>query len=123
MSLPLPSFDTDPIFEPPISSSSFPTPIDNSPTVFKLKLHPDGSIARYKARLVAKGYNQIEGVDFFDNISLVAKSITVRIFLGIVVARSWPLFKLVINNAFLHEYLDEEVYMDPPEGYTAAQPG
>ncbi|KAL0332539.1 UNVERIFIED_CONTAM: Retrovirus-related Pol polyprotein from transposon RE1 [Sesamum calycinum] len=51
--------------------------------VFKLKLHPDGSIAKYKARLVAKGYNQIEGVDFFDSFSSVAKFV--------IASRQWNL--------------------------------
>ncbi|KAL0313918.1 UNVERIFIED_CONTAM: Retrovirus-related Pol polyprotein from transposon RE1 [Sesamum angustifolium] len=87
--------------------------------VYKVKLNPDGTVERYKARQVAKGYNQIEGVDFFDSFSPVAKTITVRIMFSIASACSWPIHQLDISNAFLHGYLDEAVYMTPPEGYEA----
>lgn len=36
--------------------------------VYRIKRHPDGSIARYKTYLVAKGYHQEEGVDFDGNL-------------------------------------------------------
>ncbi|KAL0462180.1 UNVERIFIED_CONTAM: Retrovirus-related Pol polyprotein from transposon RE1 [Sesamum latifolium] len=54
--------------------------------------------------------------------SLVAKVVTVRLFLAISSAFSWPLHQLDVNNAFLHGYLDEEIYMTPPKGYSV-QPG
>ncbi|KAL2233050.1 UNVERIFIED_CONTAM: Retrovirus-related Pol polyprotein from transposon RE2 [Sesamum indicum] len=86
--------------------------------VFKTKLRADGTVERHKARLVAKGFSQIEGVDYTDSFSPVAKSVTVLIFLTIVAARAWPIQQLDINNAFLHGYIEENIYMLPPEGYT-----
>ncbi|KAL0320343.1 UNVERIFIED_CONTAM: Retrovirus-related Pol polyprotein from transposon RE1 [Sesamum radiatum] len=88
--------------------------------VFKTKLPIDGTVERYKARLVAKGFNQVEGIDYTDSFSPIAKTVTVHLFLAFATPQGWPLHQLDVNNAFLHGHLDEDLYITPPEGYSVA---
>ena len=82
-----------------------------------MKLHSDGSIAKYKARLVAKGFHQQPGMDFIETFSPVIKPATVRLVLGIAVSLNWSIRQLDVSIAFLHGCLKEEVYMQQPQGY------
>ena len=85
--------------------------------VFRIKREPDGSVDRYNVRLVAKGYNQQKGIDYSDTFCPMAKPVTIRILLTLVVQSNWFLHQLDVSNAFLHGILKENVFMTEPSGF------
>ncbi|MCO5590817.1 hypothetical protein L7F22_044792 [Adiantum nelumboides] len=84
--------------------------------VYKIKHNSDGSVSRYQAKLVAKGYAQMYGIDYEEIFSPVVKMATVRVVIAIVAAKGWILHQTDVKNAFLHGDLQEEVYIEQPQG-------
>lgn len=85
--------------------------------VFRLKRDIVGRILKHKAKLVVKGFLQTPGIDYHETFSPVIKASTLRIILSLAVSKSWSIRQVDINNAFLNEKLNEEVYMSQPEGF------
>ncbi|GJR46885.1 retrovirus-related pol polyprotein from transposon TNT 1-94 [Tanacetum coccineum] len=90
---------------------------------FKIKYNPNGTLKRLKSRLVIRGFDKKEGTYYKHTFSPVAKAATVRVLIVIATAKDWPLHQLDVNNAFLHGYVEEDIYMKPPKGYSKALPG
>jgi hypothetical protein len=89
----------------------------DSKWVFKVKKRADGTIECYKARLVEKGFKQRFGLDYKATFSPVVKPTTIRLLLSLGVTRGWSIRQLDVQNAFLHNILEEEVYMNQPLGF------
>ena len=81
-----------------------------------MKFRADGSIDKHKARLVAKGYSQIEGIDFEETFSPIAKLNTIRMIIALATKHRWKIHQLDAKYAFLNGNLKEEVYLVQPEG-------
>eukprot|EP00253_Pinus_taeda_P026663 PITA_26663 len=70
-----------------------------------------------KAQLVAKGYSRVPGIDFGDIFSLVAKVASIRLLLSFVVTFDFEVEQMDVKKTFLHEDLEEDIYMEKPKGF------
>lgn len=84
-------------------------------------IHDDDFLCQEQYHHRSKGYSQQEGLDYQDTFSLVAKMVTVRCVAELAVSKGWSLFQMDVYSSFLQGDLDEEMYMELPEGFK--QPG
>ena len=85
--------------------------------IFRKKYHTDGSIQTFKARLVAKGFRQKEGIDYFDTYAPVARTTTIRVLFALASLHNLYVHQMDVKTTILNGDLDEEVYMEQPEGF------
>ena len=72
---------------------------------------------KYKAWLVEKGYSQVEGIDFGEIFSPVAKLNSIRFLLSVAISFDFDVEHIHVKRTFLHGYLEEEIYMKQSEGF------
>ncbi|KAL0377326.1 UNVERIFIED_CONTAM: Retrovirus-related Pol polyprotein from transposon RE1 [Sesamum radiatum] len=87
--------------------------------IYKTKLNADGSIQKHKARLVAKGYSQLPGIDYTETFAPVARLDTIRALVAIAANKKWKIYQMDVKSAFLNGYIDEEIYVEQPQGFVA----
>ncbi|CAL9011600.1 unnamed protein product [Prunus brigantina] len=85
--------------------------------VYRLKTEENNSKPRFKARLVVKGFSHKKGIDFEEIFSPVLKMSSIRVVLGLAASLNLEIEQLDVKTAFLHEDLEEEIYMEQPEGF------
>lgn len=85
--------------------------------VFTYKRDLNGNIIKRKARLVVRGFTQQIGIDFKETFSPTLKQDSFRIITAISVQLDFRIEQIDINSAYLNAELEEEIYMEIPEGH------
>eukprot|EP00253_Pinus_taeda_P017407 PITA_17407 len=85
--------------------------------VYRTKYGPNGKVDKHKARIVAKGFSQVEGIDYTETFSPIAKMKSVRLVLSLAATFKWEIHQMDVKYAFLHGDLHEEIYMEQPIGF------
>ena len=98
-----------------------PRPLDKNVIeakwVFRNKMDEAGKVTRNKARLVCKGYAQVEGIDYGETYAPVARMESIRLILAYACSKQIKVYQMDVKSAFLNGDLEEEVYMEQPDGF------
>ena len=94
----------------------------SSKWIFKVKINTKGEVTRHKARFVARGFSQREGIDYTEIFAPVAKFTTIRTLLSVAAIKDFELHSMDACTAFLNGDIEEEVYINPPEGHETIKP-
>jgi hypothetical protein len=89
--------------------------------VFMNKLNEYGQVTRNKYRLVCKGYAQIEGIDFEETFSPVARMEAIHFLLAYACSKNIKVYQMDVKSTFLNGELEEEVYIEQPEGFQLSE--
>jgi hypothetical protein len=91
--------------------------IVTSKWIYKIKHATDESVKKYKTRFVAKGFSRVEGIDYEETFSPVARYNFIHTIITLATSMGWKLHQMDVKTAFLNGEIEEEVYIKQPEGF------
>jgi hypothetical protein len=89
----------------------------SSKWIFKIKHVADGSIEKNKARFVSRGFSQKEGIDYEETFSPVSRYTSIRTIIDLAANKKWNLHQMDVKTTFLNGVIEEEVYIEQPQGF------
>ena len=71
---------------------------------------------KHKAKYVAKGFSQIEGIDYDETFTPVARYTSIKTIIAIVAAMGWKLHQMDVNTPFLNGIIEETFTLNIQKG-------
>ena len=82
-----------------------------------MKHATDGSVEKYKAHFMENGFSQKEGIDYVETFTPVSRYSSIQTIISLVANMGWRVHQMDIKTAFLNGVIEEEVYIEQPEGF------
>jgi hypothetical protein len=89
----------------------------SSKWIYKIKNAIDESIEKHKAGFLARGFSQKEGIDYEETFSLVSRYTSIRTIIALAAKMKWKLHQMDVKTTFLNDVIEEEVYIEQPQGF------
>jgi hypothetical protein len=85
--------------------------------VYKIKHAADESVDKYKSRFIVIGFYQKEGEDYDETFSLISRYTSIRDIISLIASMGWSLHQMDVKTTFLNGAIEEEVYIEQPQGF------
>jgi hypothetical protein len=89
----------------------------SSKRLYTIKHATDGSVEKYKARFVARGFSHKEAIDYDDIFAPVARYTIICTVISLAFVLGWKLHQMDVKTAFLNGEVEQEVYVEQPDGF------
>ena len=89
--------------------------------VFKVKYTLSELVNWFKTYLIAHRFTQIEGVNYEEMFTLILHFESLRLLLFLTVELNFHIQQMNVNNVYLTENLDEEIYMKLSKEYNLSK--
>ena len=80
-------------------------------------MHVDGSIEKYKVRFFTRGFSLKEGIEYEVKFAHVARYTSIRTIIALAAKMKWKLDQMDVKTSFLNGIIEEEVYIEQPQGF------
>jgi hypothetical protein len=85
--------------------------------IYKIKHATEGSIEKHEAIFGACGFSQKEGIDYEETFSHVARYTCIKTIIALATKMKWKLHQMDVKTIFLNGVIEEEVYIEQPQGF------
>lgn len=85
--------------------------------VFRTKFNYWWFYIQVQSKIVVKGYAQLLGVDYGDTFAPVARHDTIKFLVALAAKLNWKLYHLDVKSAFLNGILQDEIFIEQPQGF------
>ena len=66
---------------------------------------------------MARGFSQKEGIDYEETFALVAWYTSIKYIMELASMMKWDLHQIDVKTSFLNGVIEEEVYIEQPQGF------
>jgi hypothetical protein len=80
--------------------------------IYKIKHTTDRSIEKHKEIFVARGFSQVEGIDYEETFSPIARYTSIQMIISLATSMGWRLHQMDVKTTFLNGEIEEDIYIE-----------